>query len=109
MKRWPLTTPVVVATISIAAACANSGNGKLNGTPMPSRAAAQLVEVLARAMHAAHCRHIVHRGLKPVHGILRPEAAWYRRQSLRRHRVLHGCPAAGQDNKLTWAAPTSFS
>src|SRR5262249_39661445 len=38
---------------------------KLNGAPQPARSAAQLVEVLARAVHAAHVRGVVHRDLKP--------------------------------------------
>src|SRR5437762_4163585 len=36
---------------------------KLNGIPLPSRGAAILVERLARAMHAAHQKGVVHRDL----------------------------------------------
>src|SRR5205814_5320922 len=39
---------------------------KLSGTPLPPREAAELVEVLARAMYAAHQQGIVHRDLKPA-------------------------------------------
>jgi len=38
----------------------------LAGHSAPPRAAAELVEILAQAMHAAHLRGIVHRDLKPA-------------------------------------------
>ena len=37
---------------------------RLDGTPLPPKEAAQLVETLARAMHHAHERGIIHRDLK---------------------------------------------
>src|SRR5262249_32834830 len=43
---------------------------QLDGAPLPSRRAAELVERLAEAMHHAHQQGIVHRDLKPANVLL---------------------------------------
>src|SRR5262249_43572656 len=43
---------------------------KLNGTPQPAQQAAELVETLGRAMHAAHQAGVIHRDLKPANILL---------------------------------------
>ena len=43
---------------------------QIDGEPQPIRAAAELVEVLACALHTAHSRGIVHRDLKPANILL---------------------------------------
>jgi hypothetical protein len=42
----------------------------LQGTPQPARPAAQLVETLAQAIHAAHVSGVIHRDLKPANILL---------------------------------------
>src|SRR5262249_5358905 len=43
---------------------------KLAGNPQPPRQAASMVETLARAVHAAHQRGVIHRALKPANALL---------------------------------------
>jgi predicted Ser/Thr protein kinase len=55
--------------------CLDGGNleDKLASGPQPPRQAAELVEVLARAIHAAHQRGVIHRDLKPANVLLTTE------------------------------------
>src|SRR5262249_39621402 len=46
---------------------------RLNGTPLPAKEAARLVETLAHAMESAHQAHVIHRDLKPANVLLTPD------------------------------------
>jgi serine/threonine protein kinase len=49
---------------------AGSVSSRLQGRPLPGKDAAELVEILARAIHAAHLAGVVHRDLKPANILL---------------------------------------
>src|SRR5207244_1031043 len=44
--------------------------GKLAGTPLPAKSAAELVRLVAGAVQAAHTAGIIHRDLKPANVLL---------------------------------------
>lgn len=46
---------------------------RIDGRPQPPQAAARLVGTLARAIHAAHLRGIVHRDVKPANILIEPD------------------------------------
>jgi WD40 repeat protein len=52
----------------------------LDGAPQPPRAAAQLIETLARAVQAAHTNGVVHRDLKPSNILLQREEGGRRKE-----------------------------
>jgi serine/threonine protein kinase len=63
-------TPAGVPYFSLEFCSGGSLDRKLDGTPMPPREAAALIQALARGMAAAHKEQVIHRDLKPANVLL---------------------------------------
>jgi WD40 repeat protein/serine/threonine protein kinase len=78
---------------------------ELAGTPQQPRSAAQLVEVLARAIHCAHQQGIIHRDLKPGNillvsgGVVSGE--WSKAEGRRTASTTHHSPLTTHQPKIT--------
>lgn len=75
---------------------------RLRGQPQPAQGAAQLVETLARAVHAAHASGVIHRDLKPAN-ILLAGGGWRLEggESKADHSSTHHPPPATLHPKIT--------
>ncbi|MFT3881824.1 MAG: serine/threonine-protein kinase [Gemmatales bacterium] len=68
----PQTDGSVIPYMALEFVGGPSLEGHLNGKPMTSQSAAELVSQLAFAMHFAHEQHLIHRDLKPANILLAP-------------------------------------
>jgi serine/threonine protein kinase len=76
---------------------------QLAGKPQPAHRAAELVEVLARAVHYAHSRGIIHRDLKPANILLQESGVRSQGSGVRAERNPAGIPDScllSQDHRL---------
>jgi serine/threonine protein kinase len=68
---------------------------RLDGTPWPPRQAAQLVQTLARAAHAAHLCGIIHRDLKAANILLQKSLTQRRKDAKKDQENSTGTPEPG--------------
>ena len=73
----------------------------LHGRPQPVRSAAQFVETLARAVHAAHAHGVIHRDLKPANILMMSSGVVSGEWSKDSSPATHHAPLTSYQPKIT--------